>query len=109
MGSEMCIRDSIRIGLFSITGIMSLFFFPILLLFVVQLKNLCLNKTTFERFAKQPTAEESPSSIKNQMKPRKRKQRGPSLKNCKIMCSNTRDSMSSMNSLDEGLMSSGRQ
>lgn len=36
-------------GLFSINMAISLFFIPVLLLFFVQVKNILINKTTYER------------------------------------------------------------
>ena len=87
--SEQQYFKYIRIVLLGVNIIISLFVFPIFVLLVVQLKNLLLNKTTFERFTKQ-SIDTDPQSAKHQLKSKKLKNKGPSFKNCKIMCSKTR-------------------
>lgn len=63
--------------------VISIFFFPVFLLFCVQVKNLCLNKTTYERIRGDN------SSVKEQLKG---KNKGGIVKNCKAMCGATRES-----------------
>ena len=68
-----------------------------LLLFIVQIKNLLINKTTYERIRGEN------SSVRDQLK--QKKKRGPSLANCKAMCAKTRSSFSSDQSVDDQLLS----
>ena len=71
----------IRFVLLGFDIAVSLFFFPVFLLFIVQLKNICLNKTTYERIRADNT------SVKDQLKG---KHSGGMIKNCKAMCGKTR-------------------
>jgi hypothetical protein len=69
------------IVLLSINFMSSLFVVPIIALFVVQIKNLLKNQTTYEMMR---APSKSPSVIKSKMKGYTSKMR---LRNCKVMCS----------------------
>ena len=91
-----------RVGLgllFAVNFITSLFVFPVFMLFIVQIKNLLKNRTTYEMM-RAPAEEDSP--IKSKMKKYKSRM---SLKNCKYMCSDNpvymKNSLSSNDMLDE--------
>lgn len=66
----------------------SLFFFPVFTLFVVQVKNLLTNKTTFE-------ASRGPVS---ELSEHKKRQKKLSLRNCRVMCTDFRGSFVSARS-----------
>lgn len=90
-----------KLGLLAINIAISSFFFPVFLLLCVQIKNLLINKTTYERIRG------GNESVKEQLKGRNKK--GASLSNCRAMCSNTRGSFMSDQSeqssiLDEQLI-----
>lgn len=80
------------ISLFVINFVTSLFIFPVLALFIVQIKNLLKNKTTYE-FMKGPAVE--PNQIKDRI--RKYDSR-VSLRNCKMMCSDNTSSFTTTRS-----------
>jgi hypothetical protein len=80
------------ICLLALTLLSSLFIFPILALFLVQIKNLLKNRTTYETFR-------SPAVEPNQMKDRIRKYDSRvSLRNCKVMCSDNSSSFTTSRS-----------
>ena len=80
------------IGLLAVNFLTSLFIFPLLALFAVQIKNLLKNKTTYETVRGPP---ESP----NEMKDRIRKYDSRvSLRNCKMMCSDNNSSFTTSRS-----------
>lgn len=58
-----------------------MFLFPVFMLLLVQLKNLCLNKTTYERIR-------GDGYVKEQLKSKNKSQL--SFQNCKTMCSKTK-------------------
>lgn len=70
-------------GLLAVDMICSLFVFPVLLLFVVQVKNLLRNKTTYEAMS----GKEDTQSAREKLRKHKNQ---VSLRNCKVMCSNHR-------------------
>ena len=74
------------------------FIFPVFMLLLVQLKNLCLNKTTYERIR-------GNGVVKEHMKSKYKSQL--SFQNCKTMCRRTRLSLSSStnSSIEEELLS----
>ena len=84
--------------LLGVNLLISLFFFPVLMLLLVQLKNLCINRTTYERIR-------GSGKVKEQLKS-KHKSR-VSMQNCRTMCSNNRDSFSSSTNseMEEQLLS----
>lgn len=85
-----------KIGLFLVNMIISTFFFPVLLLLIVQVKNLLINKTTYERIRG------TNIEVKEQLKGKNKK--GVSLSNCKAMCSNTRVSFMSDQSEESSML-----
>ena len=78
-------------GLLALNLIVSLFVFPVFILFLVQIKNVFKNKTTYERTRGLVTD----SSMKSEVQKNKNK---VSLRNCKVMCSDTRGSFLTNNS-----------
>ena len=64
------------VALFSLNFAMSLFFIPVLLLFYVQVKNLLLNKTTYERARGQKVTNSFVKNPSNNL----------TFRNCKTMC-----------------------
>lgn len=63
---------------------------------LVQIKNLLINKTTYERIRGESV------SVKEQLKGKNKK--GASLKNCRAMCSNTRSSFLSETSEQSSML-----
>lgn len=79
------------IGCFLVNEATALFFFPVLLLCVVQIKNLLTNKTTFEKVRG--------TSTDNQLIKNKINKIGQvSLQNCRVMCADSRSSFSTQRS-----------
>jgi len=73
-----------------------MFVVPVLLLFIHQIKNLLKNKTTFEFMHK-------PQSDSGEIKEKMRKYHSKmSLRNCKMMCSDSKSSVCSFHSNEEG-------
>ena len=77
--------------LFGIKIIASLFIVPVMLLFIHQITNLLRNKTTYQRMRK-------PESESGEIKQKMRKYNSKmSLRNCRVMCSGTKSSITSLN------------
>lgn len=83
MAKDDYLRTYGRIILLVVDVIICLFFFPVLMLLLVQVKNLLINKTTYERIR----GNRSSTSVREQLRGRRS---GLSLKNCQTMCGNTR-------------------
>lgn len=94
---EQTIYKVLIIGGFAVCFIASLFIFPVITLFIVQIKNLLKNKTTFETV--RGPVEES-NAIKSKMRRYNSKM---SLRNCKVMCAD-RGSFSTSQDSREGLL-----
>jgi len=82
-------------GLAAVNILSSLFFVPVLMLFIVQIKNLLTNKTTYEHM-RGPTKNEGP--IKSKMQKYKSK---VSVRNCRVMCSDNSSMTTSLSSNDQ--------
>lgn len=82
-------------ALLCLCGLSSLFIVPVTMLFGVQIKNLLKNKTTFEMLRK-------PESEVGEIKEKMRKYNSKmSFRNCKMMCSDSKSSLSSANTIYE--------
>ncbi len=75
------------IGCFLVNEVTSVFFFPVAMLCLVQIRNLLANKTTFEKMR-------APSDESQLIKSKINKAGKLSLRNCRVMCTDTKASFS---------------
>ena len=73
------------LGCLLVNLLTAVFVFPVFLLCVVQIKNLFTNKTTFEKI-------KAPNEEPNRIKDKYSKTGKVSLRNCRVMCADTRAS-----------------
>lgn len=94
-------NEAVTICLLAVNFGTALFVVPLLALFIVQIKNLLKNKTTYETYRSPP---ESP----NEMKDRIRKYDSRvSFRNCRVMCSDSYSSFTS-SATSKGEVMTGR-
>lgn len=73
------------LGVFLVNEVTSIFIFPVFMLLLVQIKNLLMNKTTFENIR-------GPTEETREIKQRMRRHNKVSLRNCRVMCTDNRGS-----------------